>query len=516
MSDRKAINIIFTILVAFGLISCFLFSLNLDLDSDTVVPGLVTMEIIEHGNFQFTYPVDDPYLFTDIFTFHFVPQALSGYDPTVLRLTAFAVFVMVVAVFAYLVYRFSSLTSALIFAALFTNMQPGAFYLYLSPEYHVGTLLFTGLFLVAFHTDMVKKLPFYVVLAISFVVGLIIISDSMLIATFVLPYLGYCLYRLHLQKEPVDPEGNKKERAKQASVRKAETSKIYPVLILLGSTTLAAYVLKMNNFFLDLHLFFITNKSPTMAGVDDNLARFVNSLLQLVSNNLYNLVNKGISWYDAIIAAVFILVVAYSLVRMNKKAEYLNVIFLLSALAVFIAFVFTTLGEGGSGRFLIFIALSIFAIIGIAYKPEKPGLNVNTAFLGAVVILILAAAASNIIQISGYDYQPNKEDYALISYLEENNLTYGYSDINTANKLIYLSKEKVLYPKVQIVDDNFKIDFMLTTTRWYNKFTETGQLCLIVNPKDMYYNETVHMATIHVPDKTYNYEGYTIYYYNKV
>lgn len=519
LSDAKAVDLLLLLLVLCGLASCFLYSLNLELNSDTVMPGLVAMEIVDHGNFQIKFPVDDPYLFTDIFTFHFVPQVLSGYDPTVLRLTAFGVFFLVAATFSYLVYKFSSLTGALLFAALFTNLQPGALFLYLSPEYHVGSLLFTGLFLVLYRSDLVKRLPFYAVAAFSAVVGLIVLSDSITIAFFVLPYLAYCLYKLLVQNGRAgeggsEKSGNRKEQAKQLAIRKGETSKMYTALILVVLAAIVGYELKMNNFFLpNVHLFLITDKTASFGGVGQTLPLFVSSLFELLNSGLFNVVHGGFSPADLALGALFILVAAYSFITLNKKAEYLYFMFLASALVVFLAFTFTTFGSIGSGRFLIYLALSVFAVIALAYRPEKPGPNLNTLFLGAVLLLILVTASANLLKISGYDYQPNKADYALIGYLEQNNLTYGYSDIGSANKLMYLSKENVLYPEVKIVNGKFTTDFMLDTPRWYNQQGKFGKMCLLVNKNDTYYPDAQQFSAQHPANSTYTFEGYSIYVY---
>ena len=92
---------ILAVLIVYGLGAGLMYSLNFELSSDTVVPGVVAKEVFSNGNFQFEFPVNDPYLFTDIYTFHLLPQVLSGYDPTVLRLTAFAMFLILIAIFSY-------------------------------------------------------------------------------------------------------------------------------------------------------------------------------------------------------------------------------------------------------------------------------------------------------------------------------------------------------------------------------------------------------------------------------
>ncbi|MGA9140218.1 MAG: hypothetical protein WBZ29_08340 [Methanocella sp.] len=53
METRKAVIIVLSALTLFGLFCGLLYSINLDLSSDMVVPGLVAMEIVNHHNFQF-------------------------------------------------------------------------------------------------------------------------------------------------------------------------------------------------------------------------------------------------------------------------------------------------------------------------------------------------------------------------------------------------------------------------------------------------------------------------------
>ena len=53
---KQIIIIILILFIAYGLTCGLIYSLNTQLTSDTVVPGLVANEIFEHGNFQFNFP----------------------------------------------------------------------------------------------------------------------------------------------------------------------------------------------------------------------------------------------------------------------------------------------------------------------------------------------------------------------------------------------------------------------------------------------------------------------------
>lgn len=514
MADTKVLNAFLCLLVAFGLVIGLLHSVNLKLDSDTVVPGIIAMEVVNYHDFQFIYPANDPYLFTDIFTFHFLPQVLSGYDPMVLRLTAYGVFLLITGVFSYLVYRFSGLTSALIFAALLTTLNPDAYWLFISPNYHAGTLLFAGIFLLLGSPDLVKNLRLPVVIALAFVAGLIVISDSIILILFIIPYIVYSVYRYRIKSSGSEAAGSKKERDRRPSEKKNEVEHMDAVLLLLIVFAALAYLLKRHNLFLGWQVLLVTPISIASNPIS-NLALFWNALILLVNGNLYHLLNSGVTLYDLAIATIFLGVVAYSLIFFNKKASYLYSMFLLAAAGMFLAFVSTTLAvDIRSARFLLYFAVSIFAVIALAYRPEKLGLNFNTLFLAAILLLIIVSIFANAARISGYDYQPNKDDIALAGYLEQQNLTHGYADYNTGNKLIYFSKEKLLYPKVQINGSEFGSDGMCTSDRWYKVVGLGDRYCyLVVNPSDTGYPAEQKYVTTHAPLETYTYQNYSIYKY---
>lgn len=157
MFGKRAITFILSLFIIYGLICGFLFALNIDLTCTSVVPGLISMDMFKDGNFQFNMPVNDPYIFTDIYTFHLLPQYLSGFDPAVIRLTAFAMFVFVLLVFTYIVNKYSDIVNALIFAALLSNITYTAYDTVLFPSYQVGTILATGILILMFDPRNIKK-----------------------------------------------------------------------------------------------------------------------------------------------------------------------------------------------------------------------------------------------------------------------------------------------------------------------------------------------------------------------
>ncbi len=68
--------------------------------------------------------------------------------------------------------------NALLFAALITNLSPGGYAYFITPEAHVGTLLATGLLIYLFDFEKIKKASRAYVLAICAIAGLVALSDK--------------------------------------------------------------------------------------------------------------------------------------------------------------------------------------------------------------------------------------------------------------------------------------------------------------------------------------------------
>ena len=125
--------------------------------------------------------------------------------------------------------------------------------------------------------------------------------------------------------------------------------------------------------------------------------------------------------------------------------------FLGSAIVVFLGFVFSSLTGGlWSSRFLIYTALSAFAVIALAFDEKDESNKLNLLLLGLVVVLVLSTVPLNYSKLVSLDGHPNQEQYQLISYLEGQGYTYGYSDYDNANMLTYLSKGQLTIRPVRV------------------------------------------------------------------
>jgi hypothetical protein len=511
---------ILAILIVYGLWAGYTYSLNLELGSDTVVPGLVSMEIFEHSNFQFDFPVNDPYLFTDIYTFHLLPQLFSGYDPTVLRLTAFAMFLILIAIFSYLVYRYAGLVSAMMFAALMANLDPGAYTYFINPEWHVGTLIATGVFIILMDPGRVKKRSVYLTAACVLAMALVLLSDSIFLALFIIPYIAYYVLfdRQTLKKylpqkkvgkrasEAMDPDAMKELRKMDVLVSSVA---VVPAIAWLFKTFEPKSIGASLPYF---------NSTPVNLGslsqmLAINLPLYFQCLALLVSHGLYNVLSLQISIPDIPLAIMFIAALGISAIRTNKRARYLYAMFLASAIVLFLGFTLTSLADGlWSSRFLIFTAVSIFSVISLSYdeKDEKNGLN--TILLVLVVALILSSVPLQYSTITSLDGHPNQAQYDLIDYMQGQGYTYGYAEYDDANLLTYLSKEQLTIRAVRPVGNAIQPYPWLASAKWYT--VRPGEFFVLSKNNTRFDGEMFRVITKSPPTYTGSYKDYIIYDYD--
>ena len=468
---------ILAVLIVYGLGAGLMYALNFELSSDTVVPGVVAKEVFSNGNFQFEFPVNDPYLFTDIFTFHLLPQVLSGYDPTVLRLTAFAMFLILIAVFSFIVYRYAGTVSALMFAALMANLSPDAYMYFISPEWHVGTLIATGVFIILLDFDRIKKSSIYWIAICVIALALILLSDSTFLALFIIPYVAYYVLfkRAEFQKSlPQKKAGNKGPDSRCRHRREAAQKKMDIVVLSVVVIPAIAWLFKTYepvSFSAWMPYFDPTPVSLVglQYALTVNLPLYFQCITYLVSQALYNILSLHIGLLDIPVALIFLAALGISIIRANKNARYLYMMFLGSAIVVFLGFVFSSLTDGlWSARFLIYMALSIFAVIALAFDEKDESNKLNLLLLGLVVVLVLSTVPLNYSKLVSLDGHPNQGQYQLISYLEGHGYTYGYSDYDNANMLTYLSKGQLTIRPVRVQSGKLDPYPWLASVRWYN------------------------------------------------
>ena len=520
LNTKKLAIVILAILIMYGLLAGFMYSLNYDLGSDTVVPGIVAMEIFSHGNFQFDYPVNDPHIFTDVYTFHLLPQYLSGYDPTVLRLTAFVMFLILIAIFAYIIYGYAGTVSALMFAALMANLSPDAYWYFISPDWHLGMLIGAGLFIILLDFDRIKKRSLYWTALCVFAVGLVMLSDSSILTVFIIPYVAY--YILFKRPELKRSSQNKKTgKQTQDAVAPNKDDGLQKLdLVVLSAVVIPGIAWLFKTYeplSIGAQLLYF-NSTPV--GLVDfqhalvvNLPLYFQALALLVNTALFNVLSLNIGILDIPVAVMFLVALGISFVRVNKKAGYLYGIFLGSAVVMFLGFVLLSLTDGlWSARFLIFTALAVFGVIALAYDEKDEKNKLNILLLALVIVLVLATVPINYSKMISLDGQPNKEDYQLIAFIESRGYNYGYSDYTYANTLTYLSKEKLTVRSVQVHSGTIDPYAWLGSLKWYDQ--QPSKFFIVSKTGTQFNGELYVMLSKHAPTLSESYKGFNVYYFN--
>ena len=520
LNTKSIAIVILAILVIYGLFAGFMYSLNFDLGSDTVVPGIVAMEVFNHGDIQFDFPVNDPYLFTDIYTFHLLPQLLSGYDPTVLRLTAFAMFLILIAIFSYIIYRYAGTVSALMFAALMANLSPDAYTYFISPEWHEGTLIATGIFIILLNFDRIKKSSMYWTAACVIAAALVMLSDSTFLALFIIPYIAYYILfkRAELQKSLSKKKAGKQGNGTVDISDKGGQKNTDIILLSVALIPTLAWLFKTYEpTSLGLWMPYFDSTPVSLVGIQYaltvNLPLYFQCITFLVSQAWYNVLGLHIGLLDIPMALIFIAALGISVVRTNKNARYLYMMFLVAAIVMFLGFVFSSLTDGlWSSRFLIYTALSVFAVIALGYDEKDESNKLNLVLLGLVVVLVLSTVPLNYSRLVSLDSHPNQDENQLISFLESRGYNFGYSDYANANLLTYLSKEQVTVRSVRI--QNGKIDPYpwLAAVKWYN--VHPSKFFILSKTGTEFNGGLFVLVNAHPPSLVETYKGYNVFYFN--
>lgn len=452
IDNRYFLPVALVALTIFGLACKFLLALNTNLNSDSVVPGLEAMEILRYGDIflsQFYYPTNYPAIFTDLVPFHLIPQLLTGYDPNAIRLTGFLIFVLTVAVYAAIVYKVTKdRVKALLFMALLSNLTPLAYNYFKEPVAHAGTFLMAGILI--FLLIDYQKLRSHQKAMIAALVFLISLSDNITLAIIAIPVtlvLAYNRFRADKKTIPalIDPA-------------------VY--LLLPGLLAYAVKILLPSMVAMSIWLITDDHSIVAVLGLlPGKFMLYVNYSLTVFNDQLISILNQNMGVFEILSLALAALAI-FALVNVikaykNASAELRSFlqILLASNVIVFLGFMATSLN---GARYLMLGPLSIFAIIALGYDKRK-------MYLALVAVTVIMGAITCAIAVSHLDYKPNQDEYRLINYLEENNLTIGYSDYWDSNVLTYLSGEKV---KVRSIGyrDGFIVPYhyrILSSSRWY-------------------------------------------------
>lgn len=430
------------IVITAGLLCKLYISLNLDLNSDTVGPGIVLMEMFKHGNYGLSgyyFPVLDPYLYTEILPFHAAAQLVSGYNPAALMLTSYLLFLAILVVYASIaLYVSRDVTKMLIFIALVATIDPASYFYYASPAMHNATILYAGIFLLMFLAIRGNNWKFMALATIAS--GIIVYSDSIFLAYFVVPS-AVCFLLFG---------------------RKSLASLLYYSVFL--AVSIGALLIKYL-----LPWFALSHADLALLSIDDlgpRLGLFAWRLAELLGIAFGSQIPANSpSLFGYLVILLFIgLAVAFAFYARGQKSpesRYLMVSFAVSAL-IFSPVLILTNMPLYDAHYLTFVVLGFLLLLSVVLKSDRLTLSLIT-------VLVVACLLANLLYVLSLDHRPNAEEYDLIEVLESNNLTYGYANYWDANVITYLSGETVTVRSIRydFESDEYVPHRWLSCEQWY-------------------------------------------------
>ncbi len=493
LDKEKIIRLILAAFILYGFVYCLVAAINFDLNSDYAMPGLASMEIARHGNYMmsgyYLYS-DDPFTFTDVIMLHLVPQVLSGYSPTVLKLMSFLNFALVILVFSYIVYRVSgSVTNSMVFSALALNLGPSALKFFLAPVAHTTALFYAGLLLVLFYYLGTKNRPLMIISIV--LANLVAFSDTIIFFWFIIPFiLGYWLLY----------------KPKNSTNNRWAAALLITSLATLAFKTLAIdYYVKLMAGMNNVHDIFAVN-----------LPNYVVQLSYLMSPGLASVTGglrqASIIDYLAGLAFVILLILAVKQAfdgrkdKSNVQLTFLYFILIMSGLIIFILYVATTMGNTGPYRYLLYTALGALMLISVSFTSR------GWLYPALLLVVLLSCVGYGLLGSGQWSHVPNAREYGLIGYMEKNNLTYGYSDYWTSNLVTYLSDEGVTLRPVTTNGSTITPYTMETSVRWYDDPPQ--QYVIVVDENGSQAGAMSAYVNSKAPTKKLQYGDYDIYVYD--
>jgi len=486
--------VILSCFIVYGLVCKFLISLRIQFNSDTVSPGIMSLEIWRHNNYllrDFYLPINTPYLFSDLLPFHLFPQIIFDFNPRCLNIMCYVIFILIIIIFTYIIYKItSSYVNALFFAALMSNMAPLSFGYYVHPVSHNGTILFIGLFILLFlriDESYVELKTTPVLIPAFILLNAIIFSDSIIIAWFVVPITIYYIL-----------------------MYKNKNSTLNIIIILMNVSIILSYYLK--KYFMLHYISMPVQIRDLNTILYVNIPLYVEGMAQLLGLstdfNILNIINILVILYIILHSSKFLL--------MNSQKPpvfFMSIYLIVSSAIVFFAYVSSTLCvDIFTTRYLIFTPISIFLLISLAYNKLE---YLHTVGL---LILIMFSALANYAALET-NSDPNIHNYDLINYFKENNLTYGLGGYWDANIISYLSSESVIIRPVTALNGDIVPFRWVASERWFKKEPENIDRYFIIvkeNKPLLLNNNDVEKSfrKYKPPSETHMFGGYIIYVFN--
>jgi len=472
------------LLTIIGLILKFFYFYRLELDSDTAVEGLMTIEFWKYHNYFLSYfyvPSDDSYTF-EVVIFHLLPQILSNFNPIMLNIVSFFIFLLIIIIFSHIIFSFTkSLLNTLFFSALLSNWYI-VYGMIAFP--HSSTILMIGLLLILCLFKPIKNwdIIFLVILAIA------TFSDSLILIWFIIPIIIVHFLKFLLRDQIV-------------SFLKFD--------IVFKITLSSGIVMIFKKYYIEYYV----NHTHIFHCIEWNCLS--NTQIPILLNDLtslffYRLKEHQITFIDTLFIFFFI---AYVILLINLKLKSIQKKYLIffifvgsMSITTSLFYITTAVPESYTARYIVFILiglLSIFCMVDFNRSKYAKWL------LLSIIIINLIYGVDLSFRIN---HSPNEEQYQLIDFLKKSNLTFGFGDYWDSNIITYLSHEDVIVRPIWI-ENGLVPRYWNSAKRWYEN--PPKQFFVIVrHTNEKALNYFYNNFLLPDPVRIFDYKNYKIFEYN--
>jgi hypothetical protein len=492
-SNKLLLLIILFISTLYGLIIKLIVAKSIWLTSDSVVLGRLSLEFWVNKNFLLSgwhFASTAPNIFAEWIPFVLIPQILSDFDPSNLRVISFVIYIMTIAAFSLLIYILNhNLTNCLFFSAIMANLNPESSIAFLSPSVHVGALFFVGIFLIIslkfFNNEQIDFLKYTSVFLI--LINLMVFSDSIILAWFVIPTALY--YFIFFKNKNL---------------------KLSLLFILMCISCIAIYIIK-THFISDF-----INYDPNIIISYNNIIKNISLYISGLSAHIYG--DGELSILKCMVIISYLILIYYTirnfLTDKNAKTVYIYTISVLSAFILLIAYICTSYATALSSpiRYLFFTAISINLLISLCNLKNR---LVTSCF----IIILLFGMMSNYNYISNgeLDVNPNQIEFDLLNYLNSHDLKYGYGDYWDASILTYFSKGNIIIKPVYIPESQL-VPFRLHSSEGlFDQKYETNRKFFLLSRADntiLKKHDVDAFVESFKPEKILYFKDFNIYVYS--
>lgn len=479
---------------AIGLFYKFIIAVFQPLTSDTVLPGIIAMEMWRHQNGllqDMVLPAPDPNVIEDI-CFFLIPQILSNFNPLALKVSGFFIFICIILIFSLILYSYiKNKIAILVFIALMVSSCPSqairdSTYYYASkfllPVFHNSTVFFFGILVYLTFTKKWDTFP-RIIVPIS-ILALVTLSDSLLVIWFVAPLVAMYFFSWN--------------------------TRFQPRTLFVGVCVLVSIITHFIKYFNPMLYEYADFSFKLFSRTEEDFSKFT-LLFQtyLVPDFFYSTLIPGIIIISTIITILLILAILVKRSNLQDDEKGLVIFSISSIICTMVIIILFSEMDAWPYISQIPILLYIIAVL-LIFK-------FNTQ-IHVMQLLLLILIAINLVMLTGLiltiPTAPNENQYSLIQTMEDNGITHAFSNFWDANLITYLSNERVKVRAVEYV--GVLTPFIdLSNIQWFeNQRLSERPLTLIVRSDD-----TVNFYSFvasHPPDRFNDLQYYSVLQYDSL